>query len=94
MAEINRINIDHIKLDKKILKTKTKAFYFRHQYKLLFYRLRDLGDCETRNIENIQKKKKKKTESRRNTNPGFFVPNNLFFIISEADRALATISEK
>ena len=55
--------------------------------------MRKVGDRETRNIENIQRTEKK-TEFRRNADSGFFVSDNLLFIISEADRALAAVSEK
>ena len=93
MAEINYININYKKLDKKILETETKIFRFCRQRKLLFRYLRKLGDREIRNIEDIQKAEKK-TESRGNAISGFFIPDNLFFIISKIDRALAIISEK
>ena len=59
LAKINRININCIKLDKKILKIKIKIFRFRRQYKLFFCYLRKLGDRKARNIENIQKIEKK-----------------------------------
>ena len=93
MAEINRININCEKLDKKILEAEIKTFYFRYQCKLLLRCLRELGDRKARNIENIQKIEKK-AESHKNINLGFFVSDNLFFTISEADRALAAVSEK
>ena len=93
LAEIDRININYKKLDKKILETEIKIFRFRRQYKLLLRRLRELGDREARNIEDIQKTEKK-TESRGNMIPGFFVSDNLFFIISETDCALAAVSEE
>ena len=93
MAEINRINIDREKLDKKILEIETKIFCFRRQRKLLLRRLRKLGDREARNIEDIQKTEKK-TESHRNTIPDLSIPNNLSFTVSKADRALAAVSEK
>ena len=59
LAKINQININHKKLNKKILKIKIKIFRFRRQRKLFLYYLRKLNNCETRNIENIQKIKKK-----------------------------------
>ena len=93
LTEIDRINADHAKLDKKILETKTKAFYFHRQYKLLLRRLKKLDDREARNIEDIQNIEKK-IKSYRNIDPDPSVPNNLFFIISKADRVLATISDK
>ena len=75
------------------METEAKIFRFRCQYKLLLRCLRKLGDCEARNIEDIQKTEKK-AESYQNINPDFFVPNNLFFTVSEADRVLAAVSEK
>ena len=93
LAEIDYINTDHKKLDEKILETEAKIFRFRRQRKLLLRCLRELGDREARNIEDIQKTEKK-TESRRNAIPDPFVPDNLFFIISKADYALAIISKK
>ena len=93
LAKMDRININYKKLDKKILETETKIFCFYYQYKLFFRCLRKLGDREARNIEDIQKIKKK-TEFCGNAILGFFVFDNLFFIISEADCALAAVSEK
>ena len=90
---MDRINTDRAKLDKKILETETKIFRFRRQHKLLLRHLRELGDREARNIEDIQKIEKK-TEFRQNDNSGPFVPDNLSFTVSEADRALAAVSEK
>ena len=46
LAEIDRINIDCKKLDKKILEAKAKIFYFCYQRKLFFRCLRKLGDRE------------------------------------------------
>ena len=93
LAEIDRINTDCEKLNKKILEIKTKIFRFCRQCKLFFRRLRELDDRETRNIEDIQKTKKK-IESCGNIISGLFIFNNLFFTVSETDRVLATISEK
>ena len=93
LAEINRINIDRAKLDKKILETETKTFRLRRQRKLFLRRLRELGDREARNIEDVQNIEKK-AESRRNINPDSSVPDNLSFTASETDRALAAISDK
>ena len=93
LAEINRINADRKKLDKKILEIKTKIFRLRRQRKLLLRHLRELGDRETRNIEDIQKTEKK-TKFRGNAIPGFSVPDNLSFTVSEADYTLAAISKK
>ena len=93
LAKIDRINTDRAKLDKKILETEAKIFHFRRQRKLLLRYLRKLGDREARNIENIQKTEKK-IEFRRNIDPGFFIPDNLFFTIFETDRVLAVISEE
>ena len=93
MAEIDYINIDYKKLDKKILETEIKIFRFYRQCKLLFYCLRELNNHEVWNIENIQKIEKK-AEFCKNIIPGLSVPNNLFLIVSEADRALAAVSEK
>ena len=39
-------------------------------------------------------RKLKKIEFCQNINPGFSVSDNLFFIISEIDWVLATVSEK
>ena len=93
LAEINRINTDYKKLDKKILETEIKIFRLRRQRKLFFCCLRELGDREIRNIENIQKTEKK-TEFFGNVISGLSVSDNLFFTVSEADRALTAISEK
>ena len=93
LAEINRININRKKLDKKILETETKVFYLRRQRKLLFRRLRELGDREARNIEDIQKTEKE-AESCGNMIPGPSVSDNLSFIVSETDCVLAAISKK
>ena len=93
LAEIDRINTDRAKLDKKILETETKTFRLRRQRKLLLRRLRKLGDREARNIEDIQKTEKE-AESRRNDDPGPSIPDNLFFTASETDRALAAVSKK
>ena len=93
LTEINRINADHAKLDKKILKTETKIFRFYCQYKLLLYYLRELDDRETRNIENIQKTEKK-IEFCRNIDPDLSVSDNLFFTVSKTNRVLAAISDK
>ena len=93
MAEINRINTDRKKLDKKILEIKTKIFYLRRQRKLLLYCLRKLDDREARNIEDIQKAEKE-AESYKNIIFGLSVSDNLSFTISEADHTLAAISEK
>ena len=93
LTEINRINTNRKKLDKKILETETKIFRFRYQRKLLLRCLRELGDREARNIENIQKTEKK-TEFFENIIFGSSVPDNLFFIVSEADYILAAVSKK
>ena len=93
LAEMDRINTDREKLDEKILEAETKAFRFRRQRKLLLRCLRELGDREARNIEDIQKAEKE-TESRGNAIPGLSVPDNLSFTVSETDRALAAVSEK
>ena len=93
LIEMDRINIDCAKLDEKILKIEVKVFCFRCQCKLFLRRLRELGDREARNIEDIQRAEKK-AESRRNIDPGFSVSDNLFFIASEADRALAAVSDE
>ena len=93
LAEINRINTDREKLDEKILETEIKIFCFRRQRKLLLRRLRELGDREARNIEDVQKTEKE-TESRGNIISGPSIPNNLSFIVSETDRVLAAVSEK
>ena len=93
LIKIDRINADRAKLNKKILKTEAKAFCFCRQRKLLFCYLRELGDRETRNIKNIQKIEKK-IKFCRSTDPDPFVPDNLFFIVSEADRVLAAVSEE
>ena len=93
LAEIDRINADREKLDKKILEVEIKAFRFCRQRKLLFRCLRELGDRKTRNIEDIQKAEKE-TESCENIIPGPSVPDNLSFIVSEVNRALAAVSEK
>ena len=91
LAEIDRINADCKKLNKKILEAEAKIFYFYHQRKLLLYCLRELGNCEIRNIKNIQKIKKK---TKSHINPGLSVPDNLSFTVSEADCALAAVSKK
>ena len=70
-----------------------EIFYFRRQYKLFFRCLKKLGDCEIRNIKNIQKIEKK-FKFYKNINSGSSVFNNLFFIISKADWILATIFKK
>ena len=93
LAEMDCINADCEKLDKKILETEIKVFCFRRQRKLFFRCLRELGDREARNIEDIQKTEKE-AESRGNIISGFLVSDNLFFIISEADCVLAAVSKK
>ena len=93
LAEIDRINTDREKLNKKILETEAKIFRLRRQRKLLLRHLKKLGDRETRNIEDIQKAEKK-IESRGNAIPDFSVSDNLSFTVSEADRVLAAVSEK
>ena len=93
MAEIDCININREKLDKKILETEAKIFCFRCQRKLFLRCLRELGDREARNIEDVQKAEKK-IESCGNIILGFSISDNLFFTVSETDRALAAVSEK
>ena len=93
LAEINRINADREKLDKKILETEAKIFRLRRQRKLLLCRLRKLGDREARNIEDVQKTEKE-AEFYKNAILGLSVPDNLFFTVSEADCVLAAVSEK
>ena len=73
LAEIDRININCKKLDKKILETETKIFCFCRQRKLLLRRLRELGNRKTRNIENVQKAEKK-TKFHENAIPGPLYP--------------------
>ena len=93
LIEIDRININCEKLDKKFLEAEVKTFRFYCQQNLFFCYLRKLGDREAQNIENIQKIEKK-VEFRRSIDPGFSISDNFFFIIFETDRALAAISEK
>ena len=93
LIKINRINTDCAKLDKKILKTEAKIFRLRCQHKLLLRCLRELGDREARNIEDIQKTEKE-AESRRSVDPDLSISDNLSFTASETDRALATVSKK
>ena len=93
MAEINYINIDCKKLDKKILEIEIKIFRFRCQRKLFLRRLRELNNREARNIKNIQKVEKE-AKSCGNIISGFFIPDSLSFTVSEINCVLAAISEK